>query len=293
MNLKNKILFIINPISGIGRQKVIEKVVEENLVIEKFEFSFEYTQYAKHATEIAENHKNEFDIIVAVGGDGSINEVASALINSNTKLAVIPTGSGNGFARHLNIPLNIVEAVRLINKNKSASIDTCKLNDISFVNVAGLGFDGHISHLFAKQKKRGFKNYIKLVVKNFKTYKVQNYKLIYDDKVEEYKAFMLSVANTSQFGNNAKIAPRASVNDGLIDIVILKKFPLISAPLLGYKLFNNSFNTSSFVKNIKVKSITIESENLSDIHVDGEPIFINSNKLEFSIIPSSLNVIIP
>ncbi|RLD70930.1 MAG: diacylglycerol kinase family lipid kinase, partial [Bacteroidetes bacterium] len=206
--MKKKILYIINPISGIKKHNNIEQIINNETDISRFELSVKYTEYQGHGKELAIWAVNsKFDIIVAVGGDGTINEISSALINTDIIFGIIPKGSGNGLARFLNIPMNKRKAVQLINKMSILKVDTVQLNDFYYVNMAGVGFDAHIAHLFASYGKRGFKSYIELIFKQFKSYKSLNYNLIIDGKPIEKKAFLISFANSSQFGNEAHIAP--------------------------------------------------------------------------------------
>ena len=172
--MKKKICFIVNPISGVGRQKVIEELIDKYLDRTIFEYEISYTKAAKHATELAkEAAKRNVDIVVAVGGDGSVNEVSRGLIGTKTAMAIIPTGSGNGLARYLNISLNLKSAMTIINQCNIKTIDTIQLNNETFANVAGIGFDAHIGWEFAKFGKRGFSSYLKVITREFPKYKAQ------------------------------------------------------------------------------------------------------------------------
>lgn len=285
-----KVLYIINPISGVGKQKIMEKLLKKYSA-KNIEYTIKYTERAKHATEIATQNKNNFDAIIVVGGDGSVNEVGQALINTNTAFGIIPTGSGNGLARHLKIPLKIKDAINKINNYETIYIDTVSINNAFYINVAGIGFDALIAHKFAQYGKRGFSSYIKITASEFRHYKAQKIKLTVDNKTSNEDVFLLSVANGSQFGNNAYIAPSASINDGLLDITILNKFPLISAPKLAYRLFTRKIHRLKIAKTIKAKDIVIEQEGEILVHIDGEPIVLN-NRVEINIIPNSLKIIV-
>lgn len=287
-----KICFIVNPISGLGKQKVIEKLVAEKLDHTQFEHRIAYTQATKHAIELArEAAKENFDIVVAVGGDGSVNETATGLVGTKTAMAIVPTGSGNGLARHLNIPLDLVKAIDVINTGKTTVIDSVQLNEHVFVNVAGIGFDAHIGWEFAKFGKRGFSSYLKIISREFPKYKAQHYELIADGKSMTKHAFLISFANGSQWGNNAYIAPLADCTDGLIDIAILKKFNLFGGIAIGYRLFRKTAHLSQSLEIIKAKDITVKQPG-SIAHIDGEPIETGP-ELRIRINPSSLHVIIP
>ena len=289
--MKKKIVFIINPISGIKKANNLEKIINTELNQEIFNILIKHTEYAGHAKEITKwAVSNKYDIVVAVGGDGTINEISSELINTNTSLAIIPKGSGNGFARFLKIPLNINKAVKLINKMSIFTIDTIKLNEFYYVNMAGVGFDAHIAHLFAEYGKRGLKSYIELIFKEFKTYKSINYELKIDGTIINLPAFLISFANSSQFGNNAHIAPLADISDGLIDVCILNNFPKYKAIAIIWQLYTKRLIKSKYYKLYKAKKIEITSNNELSIHIDGDPIK-PVNKLNISILPKSLKVI--
>lgn len=287
-----KVLFIINPISGIGKQKTVEKLIDKCIDKTKFNIKIAYTNRPKHATEIARNAAAEVtDIVVAVGGDGSVNEVSEALVNTNTILGIIPAGSGNGLARHLNIPLNIEKAITTINSGRTYKIDTLEVNRHFCVGIAGLGLEAHISHIFAGYKKRGFKGYLKIFAKEIGNYKSCKYKLIIDGNTFEKEAMLISIANSSQYGNHAFIAPLADITDGLADVCILKPFPKILLPYLGYQLFNKKIHNSRYFEIIKGKNIEI-SQPVDIAHIDGEPIVPGKN-IHIKINPLSLKVLVP
>lgn len=289
---KKKICFIVNPISGIGRQKVIEQLVATQLDHAKFEHSIAYTEAAKHATALAAKAAAGcFDIVVAVGGDGSVNETAAGLIDTKAALAVIPTGSGNGLARHLQIPLNLAKAIGVINTGRETIIDSVQLNEHVFVNVAGIGFDAHIGWEFAKFGRRGFSSYLRIISREFPKYKAQHIELIADGRSMTKKAFLISFANGSQWGNNAFIAPLADCSDGLIDIAIIKKFNLLSGISVGYRLFTGSVHRSAAVEMLKAREVTVKQSG-TIAHIDGEPIE-TGHELHIKVRPLSLRVIIP
>jgi YegS/Rv2252/BmrU family lipid kinase len=290
--MKKKICFIVNPISGVGRQKVIEKLINECLDRTKYDYEIAYTKAAKHAIELARDAaQRKVDVVVAVGGDGSVNETAKGLVNSNTTMAVIPTGSGNGLARHLNIPLNLKKAMEVINNGHTAQIDTIQLNDHSFVNVAGIGFDAHIGWEFAKFGKRGFSSYVKVILREFPKYKAQDFELTIDGKTIKKNAYLISFANGSQWGNNAYIAPSANISDGIMDIAILSDFKLINGLAIGYRLFKRTLHLSSYLEIIKAKEVLIRQPGII-AHIDGEPIE-TGNELRIKVNPLSLKVIVP
>lgn len=290
---RKKILFIINPKSGVKKHSNIVDLISLHLDNKLFESNFVFTEGINHATDLAKMaSQNNVDIVVAVGGDGTVREVAKGLVDSDTKLAVIPRGSGNGFANHFNIPLKINKAIEIINKQKSLLIDTAKINEEYFGNIAGVGFDAKIAYEFSKLKKRGLFSYIKLIFIEFFNYKSIAYIIKLDDKSFSKKAFLISVANGSQFGNRAFINPEASATDGLLEVCILRKPPLLSTPILIIKLLNKRLHKSKYLEVYQTKNVLI-SNNDSDVsHIDGDT-YESGKELSITINPASLNLIIP
>jgi diacylglycerol kinase (ATP) len=290
---KSNILFIINPISG-GKDKMkIPGLIDATLDRSKFNANFSFTEYIGHASEIAEEASGKnFDIIVAVGGDGTINEIAAKVMQQDKILGIIPFGSGNGLARFLKIPMNTVKAIEVINDRHTLLIDTGKFNDKHFFNMAGMGFDAHISSVFAGNKSRGLTEYLRLGLKEVLAYKAQVYNLNIDGVDYVKKAFVISLANSSQYGNNAHISPSASITDGLLDVCIVKEFPMYKLPLLGYEMIKGITDRSDLVEIIRGKQIKITRENEDAIHIDGEPFFMGK-EIAVSIVPLSLKIITP
>ncbi|MBW6481603.1 MAG: diacylglycerol kinase family lipid kinase [Vicingaceae bacterium] len=288
---KSNILFIINPISGTGKQKIVEKLIEQHLNKEIFDYTIIYTRKAKHAIEISKNEVQNFDVIVAVGGDGTVNETATAIIGTEKILAIIPTGSGNGLARHLKISTNIKNAIEIINNKKIKRIDTATVNDIHFLGTAGTGFDAHIGWKFATAEKRGFWSYVKITIKEYFNYDEANYTLIVDGAKSQQKSLLITFANSNQYGNNACVSPNSVIDDGFLRIIILKKFPLTYSFAFAYKMFTKKFNTFKYVTEMKGKNITIHSPK-KELHIDGEPYLLDTN-LTLKINPKSLNIFVP
>jgi diacylglycerol kinase (ATP) len=289
---KRKICFIINPISGIGRQKTIEKLIGEALDLALFDPVIVYTEAPKHATTLAKKAASDgFDIVVAVGGDGSVNEVAKGLIGTPAAMAILPAGSGNGLARHLRIPMNLKKAMLVLQQGISKKMDTIQFNEEYFVNVAGVGFDAHIGWEFSRFGKRGFSSYLKVITKELPALKTQRFELILNGQSIYKDAYLISFANGSQWGNNAYIAPLADITDGVMDVVIIKKFSWLKSVPLGYKLFRKKIHTATSVEIIKTKEIILKQKN-NIAHIDGEPIETGQTIL-IKVNPLSLNVIVP
>jgi diacylglycerol kinase (ATP) len=285
-----KVRFIINPISGKGKNKGIALLIGKTLDRTKFSHEICFTQSQADATRLSREAKSKgMDLVVAVGGDGTVHEVGKALIGSNTVLGIIPTGSGNGLARHCGIPCDPVKAIKLINEMKTRTIDTVKINGDHFLNMAGIGFDAFIAKKFSLDIKRGFFTYLKLVMKHFFDYKCQDYKLVIDGKKVEQKAFLISFANSSQYGNNIRISPQAKIDDGLLDIAILRPFPLASTPVMLYQLLSSKIDNSKYLEIIPAKEVTVEGGPFHT-HLDGEPVTAR-NHLHLSVLPSSLKLV--
>jgi diacylglycerol kinase (ATP) len=290
--LKQKILFIVNPISGGLNKTFFPNLIDKHLNLELFDAQIIYTEYINHAKDLAKKAiENNFEIVVAVGGDGTINEVAGVLESSGKMMGIIPCGSGNGLARTLKISTNHIEAIKSLNFLKTVNVDVGFINEEKFINMAGMGFDAHISAHFSNSKKRGFINYIKSTLTEISAYKSQIYKITIGEKTIERVAFMLSVANSSQYGNNAYIAPNASLDDDFLDLCIIKPFPLYKFPLLAFQMFTKTIHKSKYVEIIKINSAMITREVEGLIHTDGEPL-IKGKELSIKIKHLALKLIV-
>jgi len=241
--------------------------------------------------QITREAVNKFDLLVAVGGDGTINEVASSIVGSDTALGIIPYGSGNGLARFLGISMDAPKAIETLNTAHVEVIDSATLDGKPFFNMAGMGFDAHISELFSREKKRGFFTYLNSSIREVAKYKSQTYQLDIDGAVYEREAFMLSFANSSQYGNNAHISPNASVQDGLLDVCIIKKFPLWRFPEMCLRMITKTTEGTNYVEIIRGKRIHVKRSNPGPVHLDGEP-QIKGTDIIIAVVPSSLKVIV-
>lgn len=289
---KKRILFIVNPLSHETKGLDLKKVIETNLDFNQFEYTIVYTQYAEHASKLAQDALiDSADIIAAVGGDGTVNEVGRVLINSEAVLAIIPVGSGNGLARHLGIPVGLTKAIKALNHAYPVVIDTAKINEKPFLGVAGIGFDAQIAHKFSLFGKRGFFSYCQVTSEEFSLYAPQSYFINIDGKQIFRKAFILTFANSSQYGNNFIIAPKARVSDGYLDLVIIEDIPIYSIPLFLYRCGQGTLNHSRYFETLPFKEITIQHPNLQ-AHLDGEPV-IFENEIKVTIHPKSLKVLVP
>ncbi len=288
---KEKILFVINPKSGIQSKRNVSSVVEKYIDHNRYELFFEYTSYAGHATEIATSAVNKgFDVVVAVGGDGTVNEVARALVHTTTALGVIPCGSGNGFARHIGIPVDVVKAIEFINKAGYVTVDYGKLNENPFFCACGVGFDALVSADFANSTYRGMVSYVQKTLADWVDYEPEVYEVIADSVKKRYKAFLIACGNASQYGNNAFITPFASMRDGLLSVSILEPFTPVEVPLIVGQLFSNQLDKNSHMTTLAARKITIMRKSAGPVHYDGEPAIMDA-VLKIEVVPDGLKVL--
>lgn len=289
---KKKIIFIMNPISGTARKAGIPRIIEKVLDKEYYDFSIMQTNYCGHAYEIATNAKNDgCDVVVAVGGDGTVNEVAKAIVHSDTALGILPCGSGNGLARHLMLPLDMQKAVEIINKHTVHDLDYGQINNIPFFCTCGMGFDAFISMKFAEAGKRGPVTYLENILREGLKYKPETYEIKDDNGTSLYRAFLLSCANASQYGNNAYIAPQASMSDGLLDVTIIEPFDMLEAPQISIDMFNKTLDKNSKIKTFKTKHIHVHREKAGFIHYDGEPVMTDAD-VDISVVNKGIKIIV-
>lgn len=282
----NKVAFIINPFSA---KKNYQPFLNE--LKTKVENPLYYVSESIPGTdEFIQTHFEQVDIFVAIGGDGTISTVAKNLINTDKILAIFPAGSGNGFSNETRFSKNLDELLNKIKAKNSRKIDTFTVNDRLSINVSGTGFDGKVVKEFEKTS-RGFKNYIKVSLKTFFNYKPIKVKF-FDEKYQQYNGryLMLNIANTRQFGNNAYIAPQASKSDGLVDMVLVKKFPLTYSALFAFRMFTKRLKDDEYVTYLPVSEISFKV-NTKNWHLDGEFNKIKS-PVHVKVQPSSLNILI-
>ncbi len=288
-----KVQAIINPISGVGSKRKIPKMIEEVCSGRGCPLEVSFTEYAGHASEltrraIAEGAK----YILAVGGDGTVNEVARAMLHTDAVLGIIPKGSGNGLARELHIPMDARKAIDVIAGGKISTIDCCRANGQVFFCTCGVGFDAAVSQKFAHEKRRGSRTYFKNTVEEYLSYRPEVYELLVDDKPIREKAFLVACANASQYGNNAYIAPHANIQDGKMDLTILAPFtPLDIAPL-AIQLFTRKIDKNSKIKTMQASRVTIIRQHPGVMHLDGEPVMADS-RIDVTVEPGALRVFVP
>ena len=284
---------IINPISGVGSKRKIPKMIQEMCKEKGYALTISFTQYPGHASELTHQAIEEgVNIIIAVGGDGTVNEIARAMVHAEATLGIIPKGSGNGLARELHIPMDPRRALDLIAENHASTIDCCQANGKVFFCTCGVGFDAAVSQKFANEPRRGSLTYIKNTIEEYLSYKPEPYELLVDNQTIKEKAFLVACANASQYGNNAFIAPHANVQDGQMDVTILSPFtPLDIAPL-AIQLFTKQIDRNSKIKTMQARQVTIIRQHPGVMHLDGEPVMADS-RIEITMDPKSLRVFTP
>lgn len=289
--MKN-ILFIANPISGTHGKTSIFQMINERIDRDKYSWNIVNTKCQGDAVELAADAvKKHIDMVVAIGGDGTINEVARSLVNTDTAIGVIPCGSGNGLARHLEIPLNVSRAIDILNEGFVDMIDYGTINDKAFFCTCGVGFDAIISLKFAAAGKRGPLTYVEQTLREWLSYKPETYELETEDGVKIYEAFLIACGNASQYGNNAFITPKAKLSDGLLDVTVLKKFSVFDVPSLAFQLFNKTIDHNSCIKTFQCSKLSIHRSKPGVVHFDGDPMIMDKD-INIELKRSGLKVIV-
>lgn len=287
----NHISFIINPVSGNGNK---DKFLKEVVQIDKWKgWSYEvlYTKRAGHATELAIEYSTKSSYIIAVGGDGTVHEVAKGLTGTNAIFGIIPMGSGNGVARHLKIPVRVSKAIAMIQDSGIHKIDTLRINDKFVLGVGGAGFDAHIAHEFDKAPTRGLSTYAQLSFKEYFKFKSISYEFEIDSKQVKGKAFLFAIANSSQWGNDFFISPESSMKGGEAKLIVVEETDKAITALLGPALLTKSITKLPFVKSYNFKELKFTLSN-STFHIDGEPSTLEGDQI-VKVVPDDLLVCLP
>ena len=302
--MKN-IAFIINPVSGSketqNAKKKLPKIIMQTLDMNQWLPNIMFTEYAGHATELAYQFaRMGFDAVVAVGGDGTVNEVAKGIVEGTrykvqgtreTALGILPMGSGNGFARHLNIPIRPNKAIEMLNHSEPISVDYGLANNRLFVSTCGTGFDAVVADNFAGSNKRGFMTYLQNTIKQAFSYHPETYHIVGDGIDVTHKAFLVTFANANQWGYEALIAPKASVQDGKMDIMLMSSHAILGSAALALRLFAGSIDNSYFMDTIRAREITLEREMVAPFHIDGDPVEMEKD-IHIRIIEDGLKVLV-
>jgi len=266
-----KVLLIINPISGTLPKDGLEERVLVRLAAAGMEVECAYTRRAGHGRELAaEAAAKGYYAVIAAGGDGTVNEVGSALANTGTALGILPLGSGNGLARHLYGTINLNRALDIIAKKCVTDCDYGSVNGRPFFCTFGLGFDAKVSSEFAHLNRRGLASYARSAMMEYAGYSPGEYIILSETKCYKTKAFILAVCNASQYGNNAYIAPDASVHDGMLDLTVIRSGNIFTRAFAAMELFTGRLNRNILIKTQKVSYITIKHIP-GPGHIDGDP----------------------
>lgn len=288
--MKN-IAFIVNPISGTKSKNRLAKLIRESLDLQQFAPTVVVTEYAGHATQLAQQFAlQDYYAVVAVGGDGTINEVASGLIGSQTALGIVPNGSGNGFARHLDISTRMNRAVEMLNNSEPIQVDYGMVNDKPFFSTCGVGFDAVVAANFS-DTDRGLKGYMQTILKDLFQYKPERYHIEGEGIDLTTTAFLVNFANASQWGYDAYIAPKASVQDGWLDIAVVSEFPMVIAAGLALRLFTKTIDEMVHMNMLRAKELTLTREDEGIMQIDGTPVMMPAT-LHVKIVEDGLKVLV-
>ncbi len=288
---KKKISFIVNPISGTIKGKRFENEIKDVFSPENYKLEILYTSYRGHASEIAQSLRNDNIIIVVVGGDGTVNEVAKELLNSDTAiLGIIPMGSGNGLARTLGLPLDLKKALQRIKNGTRILIDTCSFNGIPFFCTAGIAFDAAVAKDFDNLPSRGLRTYFQASYRQFIKHEKRKVSIRIDDKLIEEDLFMFTIANAEQYGYGAKISPNSSLTDGIIELVLVKDLNLAQLAEFTLRLFLGNVHKLKGARIIKTDQIVSIKTDSKIAHLDGEPISFDG-QVDIKVHKKSLAII--
>lgn len=286
-----RILFIVNPISGTQGKETILGYIDEVFDKELFYCHISKTEFAGHAEELARQGAIDgYDIIVAIGGDGTVNEVGRALVHTKSALGIIPCGSGNGLARHLGIPIDPRKALEVIRNGNIRTIDYGKINDLPFFCTCGVGFDAYVSLKFASSGKRGLLTYLENTLREGLRYKPEYYEIEDEEGLHKMKAFLIACGNASQYGNNVYIAPGASISDGLLDVTVMEPFNIVDAPIVAFQLMNKTIDQNSHINTFRTRRLKIHRQAEGVVHYDGDPIMMGKD-IEIEIVSQGINVV--
>lgn len=292
MEKKIKIVFIVNPISGTSDKEHIISLIPEYMDSRRFDWKICKTEHKGHAAEFADKATFEgADVVVAVGGDGTVNEVARRLVHTKTALGIIPCGSGNGLARHLYIPMNPDGALQVLAECHIERLDYGMIDEEPFFCTCGVGFDAFISDRFAKAGRRGLLTYMENTLREGLKYKPDTYEITVDGERQVYKAFLIACANASQYGNNVYIAPHASMSDGLMDVTLMEPFTVLEAPQIAIQLFNKTIDSNSRIRTFRCQHLHIKRSTPGVIHFDGDPKEADE-ELDVSLVPKGISMVV-
>ena len=286
-----KFLFIINPVAGSGKGRQIGETIRTLQNSWAFEPTLLFTQKNGDARLIAADALGKgFDSVIAVGGDGTVNEVASALVHTSQAMGIIPAGSGNGLAHHFGYRGTVQNILTSLGKAQALQMDTLSINGRTGLNVSGFGFDGYVAWLFNQSTRRGLSQYTRIALREYFRYPLIRFEVVADGASFQMDAHMLVIANAREFGNRAIIAPGARTDDGLLDLVMVRKPGILQLPLTFYRLFNGTLKDNSNIRTLRCRTFRARSSTPVHLHIDGEamkPV----NTVDVSVEPLSLHML--
>lgn len=287
-------LLIINPISGTSSKDHVAATVTRALGAAGMRLDIAFTRGPGHATELAADAVAAgYDRVIAAGGDGTVNEIARSLVGSDTVMGILPLGSGNGLARHLEIPTSLRAALRVITDGNVVTCDHCTVNGRPFFCTFGMGFDAAVSDRYASRPdRRGLANYVKSAISEFINYRSDTYTICADGVELTRRAFIVACCNASQYGNNTFIAPKASISDGLMDITVVHAGSWLGTMLTGMEIMAGGLHEGARVHTLRARKVTISRSTPGSAHIDGEPLKLPV-KLEVECHPGTLKVLSP
>lgn len=292
-NTKKNIYFIINPASGTSSKNDLPEKITETIDIDKLNVEIFITEYAGHGAEIAKKAvKDGIEYVIAVGGDGTVNEVARSLVGSDTALGIIPMGSGNGLGRDLQIPTNAKKAIQVIAEEHVIDIDYGIANGHIFFCTCGVGFDAEVAAKAAGKKKRGTLMYVKNMLELYFEQTPQTYEIIHPGGSIKDEAFVVTCANASQYGYEAHIAPHADIQDGKMNVIILKPLSILDVPQTSIQLFTQKLDNNKNMIELITNKVTIKREKEGVMHIDGDPIPMGT-EINVKIVKQGLKVLVP
>ena len=286
-----RLLFIVNPISGPSSKGNILSAITDSIDMQKYDVTIRFTNHSGHATTLASEAVAEgYDVVVAVGGDGTVNEVARALVGTDTALGIVPCGSGNGLARHLHIPMNARKAVEIINAGEVDAIDVMTVNGQYCFCTTGVGYDAKVSADYAKESRRGLVTYAKKAIGGWLEYEPEEYIIEVNGRILKRRAVAIVCANANQWGNDFHVAPKASLKDGLIDVTIIHPMKLQNVISMPVQMLGYSFDRNPDVESFQTKELIIKRNRSAIAHIDGEPISLETS-VKVGILKGYLNII--
>ncbi len=289
---RHKVLFIVNEVLAKKGGYNVPRLVKDHLDAGRFESEVLFSEFPGHAEEIARIGREEYDLVVAGGGDGTVNQVACSLVNTDTVLGILPMGSGKGLARSLNIPMNLRRAISVINDFKITRLDTGRCASYRFVNIAGLGFAAEVAHAYAKSSRRGFFPYAWNTIGKLPNFSPVSVNIQTGERQFNGSYFDVSVANATQWGYGVRISPLSKPGDGILELCLFRPFPLVCAPGLMARLFTGTIHRSGYMEVIRAGTIWISGDGPLKGHVDGEPVELPAS-FGITLEPGSLRVVYP